>query len=53
MAPEIFAKKKYDNQVDIWAAGVIFYYMIFAAYPFKSMNMPNEIESKCKNGFDL
>lgn len=36
MAPEIFAKKKYDATVDIWSAGVIFFHMLFAVYPFKS-----------------
>ena len=37
MAPEIFAKQKYDHQVDIWAAGVVFFYMLFGFYPFKSI----------------
>lgn len=36
MAPEIFAKKKYDENVDIWSAGVILFHMLFAVYPFKS-----------------
>jgi serine/threonine protein kinase len=37
MAPEIFAKKKYDSYIDIWAAGVILFHMLFAVYPFKSI----------------
>lgn len=60
MAPEIFAKKKYDANVDIWSMGVILFYMLFGLYPFKSkqpsntgMNMAAEIEAKCKNGFNL
>lgn len=36
MAPEIFAKKKYQETVDTWAAGVILFYMLFGVYPFKS-----------------
>lgn len=41
MAPEILGKKKYDSSVDIWAAGVIFFSMIFGFYPFKSIHMKN------------
>lgn len=29
MAPEILASKPYDQKTDIWALGVIFYYMLF------------------------
>lgn len=36
MAPEIFAKKKYDAYVDVWSMGVILFYMLFGIYPFKS-----------------
>jgi len=39
MAPEIFAKQKYDHQVDIWAVGVVFFYMLFGVYPFKSNSL--------------
>ena len=38
MAPEIYAKKKYDNKVDVWALGVLLFYMLFGANPFKSSN---------------
>jgi serine/threonine protein kinase len=33
MAPEIF-KGSYDEKVDIWAVGVIFYSMLFKRLPF-------------------
>lgn len=39
MAPEIFAKKKYDKTVDIWAVGVLAFSMLFGVVPFKSVNM--------------
>ena len=36
MAPEFFDKKKYDYAVDVWALGVLFFYMMFATVPFNS-----------------
>ena len=53
MAPEIFLKKQYVHHVDIWALGVLFYSMLFGTVPFKSVNMLNEINTKCQLGFDL
>ena len=47
MAPEIFDKSYYDKSVDIWALGVVAYFMLFAKYPFKSVNMKHEIYRKC------
>lgn len=35
MAPEIFQKKTYDSKVDIWALGVLMFYMLFDDFPFK------------------
>ena len=35
MAPEIFKKLNYDNKVDIWALGVLIFYMLFGDFPFK------------------
>ena len=34
MAPELIDRKKYDERVDIWAIGVILYYMLCGKYPF-------------------
>ena len=34
-APEVFKKTAYDNKVDIWSLGIIFYQMLFKLqYPF-------------------
>ena len=35
MAPEIISNSYYGISVDIWALGVLFYFMLFAEYPFK------------------
>jgi serine/threonine protein kinase len=53
MAPEILAEKDYDKCVDVWSIGVILFYMLFADYPFKGMNLLYDIESKCNDGYDL
>jgi serine/threonine protein kinase len=37
MAPEIFKKTNYDNKVDIWALGVLIYFMLFGSFPFQGM----------------
>ena len=39
MGPEIFKKHVYDNKVDVWAVGVLFFRMLFGDFPFKSINM--------------
>ena len=38
-APQMFRGAGYDEKVDIWALGVLFYFMIFAEYPFKSKSL--------------
>ena len=35
MAPEILSNSYYGIAVDIWAVGILFYFMLFAEYPFK------------------
>ena len=34
MAPEILAGQDYDNKVDIWSVGTVFYEMLFGKPPF-------------------
>lgn len=34
MAPEILKKERYDSKVDVWAAGVVIFFMITGSQPF-------------------
>ena len=34
ISPEMWDEKKYTNKVDMWALGVIFYYLLHGKYPF-------------------
>lgn len=34
-APEVFLKKNYSYEIDSWAVGIIFYYMLYQEYPFE------------------
>jgi serine/threonine protein kinase len=39
MAPEIIQKSiSYGTGVDVWACGVILYYLLIGALPFKAQN---------------
>ena len=40
MAPEIISNSYYGISVDLWALGVLFYFMLFAEYPFKGTSTP-------------
>jgi serine/threonine protein kinase len=35
LAPEYFSDDGYGEEVDIWAVGVLLYYLLFHNYPFK------------------
>ena len=47
MAPEIFEKKEYPFEVDIWPIGIIIYQLILGKLPFKE-NTLNETEKKIR-----
>jgi serine/threonine protein kinase len=53
MAPEILSGQSYGRQADIWSMGVLFYCMLFGDFPFKGINILDEIKVRCKNGFKL
>lgn len=53
MAPEILSGQAYGKQADIWSMGVLFYYLLFADFPFKGINILDEIKTRCKGGFKL
>lgn len=36
MSPEIFENERYGYEVDMWAFGVMFYYMLNHEYPFSN-----------------
>ena len=38
MAPELYGQDSYDNKIDLWALGIMFYYMLFKEYPYKASN---------------
>jgi len=43
MAPEIISNSYYGISVDIWALGVLFYFMLFAEYPFKGIQILTKV----------
>ncbi|KAK4053290.1 Calcium/calmodulin-dependent protein kinase type I [Microbotryomycetes sp. JL221] len=48
MAPEIFTKKGYGKQVDMWAIGVITYFLLCGYTPFDRESQAAEVEAVCK-----
>lgn len=54
MAPEILENTPYNISVDIWAVGILLYFMLFAEYPFKGLDILSDIKRKCSGvGFNV
>lgn len=49
MAPEVIQEKEYNQQCDIWSAGVILYLLLCGAPPFMGKNR-EEIAKKVNEG---
>lgn len=43
-SPELLAGKTYSGGVDIWSIGVVLYAMLYKAFPFDSVNVPEMIQ---------
>ena len=46
VAPEVFTRKPYNKQVDIWSLGVITYYILSGTYPFDDDSNNEEVIAK-------
>lgn len=60
MAPEIINNAYYGISVDLWAVGVLLYFMLFAEYPFRGKKLSNsghdmraDIQRKCTPAFNV
>lgn len=53
MAPEILAGLTYGRQADIWSLGVLLHSLLLGDFPFKGINILDEIHNRCKNGFKM
>ena len=47
MAPEIFSSKGYNENVDIFSAGVLLYTLINGTPPFKGRDMKAIVKKTC------
>ncbi len=57
-SPEYASSDGYDSHTDVWAAGVLLYYMLTGSYPFdlegKNIEqIQKQINSKISKGFDF
>ena len=58
LAPEFFSADGYGFEVDIWAAGVLLFFMLTNDYPFKfkdktHKSIHDELDSIAKDGFSF
>lgn len=53
MAPEVFKNKSYDQKVDIFSLGVIFYFLVFGKFPFEAKEGEEilKLNEKCEIDF--
>ena len=56
LAPEYFSDDGYSSEVDIWAAGVLLFFLILRKYPFNfksnsEVDFKAEFLTKCGEGF--
>jgi len=51
MAPEIFKKQGHGKPVDLWAIGVITYFLLCGYTPFDRQNQVEEISAICSADF--
>ena len=52
MAPEMLISHVYNNKVDIWALGIIFYQFLFGSHPFLADSIP-ELRQKHTKGAEI
>lgn len=54
-APEVLKRKDYDQKIDIWSLGVIFYKLLSGQSPFKGTSMEEIVAETLKKNinFDL
>lgn len=53
MAPEIFTSKSYNEKVDIWSLGVVFYTMLCGYRPFEGETADEIFYEAQKGNFNL
>lgn len=56
MSPDFFSENGYGPEVDLWAAGVLLFYLLIHEYPFKfkgegEATFKDEFQLKCEDGF--
>ena len=46
MAPETLLGQEYDEKVDVWALGVIFYYLVTGLFVLNANSMQNLVDKQ-------